>query len=41
VAAAALAEMFASALAGADGGVRSIASIMVPILRFLCPSTFL
>jgi hypothetical protein len=51
VAAAALAEMFPSAVAStlaigvlldakADGGVRSIASSTVLILRFLCPSTF-
>jgi hypothetical protein len=40
-AAAASAEMFALVVVGADGGVRSIASITVSILRFFCPSTFL
>jgi hypothetical protein len=37
VASAATAEMFASAVAGADGGVRSMASITVPILHFFLP----
>jgi hypothetical protein len=41
VAAAASTEMFALAVAGANGGVRSMASITVLILRFFFPSTFL